>query len=283
MAIDQEVAVGRGLVLADARLEDRSTSQPGEAPPKERPRQSQVVGVGHALPVRRVEARPDPVDPDLEPAVVDGRDAVATPGVVRPGRQHVPAPAGIALARAQVEDRLAGDGHQVAHGLGEELRKPGPGREHERARAPAPARLVDHIQEPVAIGPARPHGCQRIRAAGALERGDGGRDAAPCHQEPCLRLEQAERGAGGIDHRPAGADGSRVQALDGNAQRSQRDLGVGFPAGRAGREPQDSRSVEERDVPLVREAFPVAQRPPCPASVVAVRAVGTPDDPVLVR
>ena len=282
MAVDQEVAVGRRFVLADPRLEDRPLGEVGKAPAQVGARQAQVVRIGDPLAVRRVEARTDAVDADLEAPLVDARDPVAAARVVRPGRQDVPAPASVALARAEVEDRLPGDRHEIADDVGEELRQPGPCREDERTRAPPAARLVHDVEEAAAFRSARPHRRQPVGAARALERGDRGRDAPPRHQEARLRLEDAERGAGRIDHGPACRDLVGAQPLDGDPERSQGRFGVGLPAGVGPGEPEDTRPVHEADGPFLLEALPVAERAACPACVEAVRPVRAPDDAMLV-
>ncbi len=283
VAVHDEVAVGRRLVLADAALEERCRGEVGEAPGEEGPGQPEVVGVGDPLAGRWVEARPHPVDPDLEAAVVGRGDAVAAAGVVRPARHRLCPEAHVAGSRPEVEDRLARHRDERAADVGEELGEPGTGREDERLGAPAAPVGVDHVEEsPAGLAPGA-DARERVRAAGTLECADGRLDATPRPQEAGLRLVKAEGEAGRVDRRPAPADLVGGEPLDRDPERSQRPLGVGLPAVVGRREPENPGRLEQPDAPLLLDAQPVGERPARPARVERVVAVGAADDAVLVR
>ena len=84
MAVDEELAVRRRLVLADARLDDRRVGQVREAQGHVGPHDLDALGVDDPLAVGRVERRAVAVRPDLHPATVDRREAIDRPVGVEP-------------------------------------------------------------------------------------------------------------------------------------------------------------------------------------------------------
>ena len=82
--VDEELAVRRRLVLADARLDDRGVGQVRETHGQVGPHDLDALGVDDPLAVGGVERRTVAVGPDLHAATIDRREAVDRPVGIEP-------------------------------------------------------------------------------------------------------------------------------------------------------------------------------------------------------
>ena len=168
------------------------------------------VRVDEPVAVGRIPGGAEAVRRDLEPATLGGRQAVERVGHVDPARDGRVRPALVAGRRAEVDDVLLRDADEPADDVREQARQPRPGREHERVRGEPPARVVDDVQQPVAVRLPGAHGGDPERAA-ELDEPARGRDAATGrHQQARLGLVDRARdvvrsrsGASGRRPRPA--------------------------------------------------------------------------------
>src|SRR5947207_11007758 len=107
MTIDDEVLVGRLLVLADARLEQRCAFQSGESNPEIVASRLQGLGTRGSGLGGRIDDGSACIIGHLEPAPLVAGNAVHEPGaVIRPDRQRLLGETPVARRRPEEEDFL---------------------------------------------------------------------------------------------------------------------------------------------------------------------------------
>src|ERR1700690_4149947 len=131
MAVNNEVAVGRLLVLANAGFDQWRVFQGGEAEGNVFANIPESLRVHHALAVRRIESRSARVVRGLESAPVAARDSVTkASAVIAPDGQMRVAEPVIPRRRTKEKNVLLGGLHKVTDGLWEQLPKPRPASKH---------------------------------------------------------------------------------------------------------------------------------------------------------
>src|ERR1022692_4833378 len=141
VAVDQEIAVGRVLVLADARLHQGRMPQSGQALAEEIARGGERIGGWDAVGGGRVDGRAVLVEGDFDAAVFQIGKTVGPARIaeVDPHRHGWRSEARVA-GRCPKEERLLARGHDA---FGEQIRKqfgqPRTAGEYERAYADGPA------------------------------------------------------------------------------------------------------------------------------------------------
>src|SRR4029453_10935199 len=130
--VDEEVAVGRVLVLTHLGRDQGRVLQRREPPGQERAGGGDPLRADPALARVRIEARPVRVRRELEPPRLDVGDAVDLVHEVDPGREGGRREARVPRGRTEVEDLLARGEDAVGEEIREELAQPAPGGEAER-------------------------------------------------------------------------------------------------------------------------------------------------------
>src|SRR6266550_922246 len=125
MTIDNEVLVGRLLVLADARLEQRCAFQSGESNPEIVPSRLQGLGTRGSGLGGRIDDGSACIIGHLEPAPLVAGNAVHKPrAVIRPDRQRFLRETPVARRRPEEENLLPGWFHPLTNHIGEERAQP---------------------------------------------------------------------------------------------------------------------------------------------------------------
>src|SRR6267143_1525774 len=125
MPVDDEVLIGRFLVLADPRLEQRRALESREPEREIIPRPLDAVRRRGALAAGRIEDGAARVVRDLEAAPFVARDAVHEGrAVIGPDRHRVFGEAPIAGWRPEEEDFLPRGAHSVADDVGKQRSQP---------------------------------------------------------------------------------------------------------------------------------------------------------------
>src|SRR5262245_8185374 len=132
MPVDDEVLVGRLLVLAHAELEQRRSLQTREAISDVVTRDLQGFGTGDSGLGRRIDDRSPGVVRDLEAApLVPGNPVHEARAVVRPDRERFFRKAPVARRRAEEKHFLTGRTHALADHVGKQRAEPGTAGEDE--------------------------------------------------------------------------------------------------------------------------------------------------------
>ena len=129
MTVDNELAVGRLLILADARLNQRSIFQGREAEGQILANELQRLLADDSFPRGGIEGRTARVICNFETTAP--RDAIKeAAAMVAPHWQVLVTKASVARRRTKEEDVLLGGLNEVADGAGKELAEPGSASEH---------------------------------------------------------------------------------------------------------------------------------------------------------
>ncbi len=245
MAIDQEVAGGRVLVLAHAALDDWRVSKRRESAREPGAGDADAVLVEHAIGRVGIDVRAMLIDADLEAAAFEVGDAIDAGGKIYP-RWCVRRPEPIvARGRAEVDHDLASGPDHPAEQIGKHCWQPGAAGEDEHV-------AVDRL----AVGDAdRPQRTIRRwdRHARAREpdaardrvRGKGAHGTAR-HDHSALRLQQRRADVVGHEVRVARAQPDAIEHLQRILSALQRP-----PCGErvgivAARQPQHAAFVKQR-------------------------------------
>src|SRR5690349_3004260 len=200
MTVDDEVLVRRVLVLAHARLEQRSVLERRKSVPEVLTSGAQRLGRGQAFAARGIERGPARIVRDLEPPPLIAGNAIhEMRAVVGPNRERFLGEATIAARRAEEEDFLPRGPHTVADHIGEQLPKPRPAGEDVAVGDEARAIGECHTGE---LAPTRRLGVRRelaiLTALGeeAIQHGGAG---TPRGEVSALPLEDGPADAIAID------------------------------------------------------------------------------------
>src|SRR5712671_2103216 len=131
MTVDNELAVGRLLILADARFNQRSVFQGREAEGQILTNKLQRLPADDPFSRGRIEGRTARVICNFETTARVPRDAIEeTAAMVAPHRQVLVTKASVARRRTKEEDVLLGGLNEIADGAGKKLAEPGSASEH---------------------------------------------------------------------------------------------------------------------------------------------------------
>ncbi len=203
VAVDDEIGVGRGLVLAHPRLDDRRVGHRRKPPSHVSTRQPDGLRVDLPLAVRGIERRAVAIRRELHAPTGDRGQAVHRGVVVDPAGEPLGVEPAVARWRAEEHHVLLGDPDELARDVRKEAWEPGPGREHERAARVAGAIAGNDVEEAPPVRGTRERPRELEPSAVPGERPGHGGHPVPCQQEACLRLVRGEREVIDRDLRPA--------------------------------------------------------------------------------
>src|ERR1700686_1417770 len=135
MTVDNELAVGRLLILADARFNQRSIFQGREAEGQILTNKLQRLLADDSFSRGRIEGRTTRVIGNFETTARVPRDAIKkTAAMLAPHWQVKVTKASVARWRTKEEDVLLGGLNEIADGAGKKLAEPGSASEHVMVR-----------------------------------------------------------------------------------------------------------------------------------------------------
>src|SRR5215469_1797194 len=274
MAIDDEVAVRRLLVLADAGLEQRSVTQGRKAEARIFANVFQRLRADHALAMGGIEVWATRVVGNLESAAAAARDPIAKPSaMIRPHWHVHVAEARIAGGRPEKEDILLGRPHQRTYGLREQFPQPRAAGENVGVRSdigtvvkcdPRWRTLVQSVAQDLGLS---------IPASGRDERVDHRPTTRPCLEISAFRFEDAPFDAFEVDLRPALPHLRRRQLLVLDLRRTQHFHRTALKTViGARRHPEHATAMQKPAPPLALILRPELKRAGCQ---VAIRLIGT--------
>src|SRR6266487_6784433 len=280
MTIDNEVLVGRLLVLADARLEQRCAFQSGESNPEIIARDLEGFGTRDSGLGSRIDDGSSGVVGDFESAPLVAGNAVHEPrAVIRPDRQRFLRETAVARRRPEEENFLPGWFHPLTNHIGEERAQPRAAGKHKAISRQPTAIRESHRGELAAL---RLHWCLH-RDLALLAPFSGKR-----LEHGCARPPRGEIAAVFLQDRPADlfAVDLRIPARHlGALQLLERHVRVAQDRQRrllvlviALDQPQDADVVVELPVPAGLVFFPQRERARGHAGIDGARAVGRAND-----